>query len=184
MYVGQTAIKTRDKIREALGGVLVIDEGYSLAGSSHCGHDFGGEALTELVHSMECYRSHFAVVMIGYEKEMHQLICSNPGLERRFNAHLSFSDYSATELVDIFATAMQHNDYKIEPEICLHDTLAPMLIRRGTRNFGNAGEVRKIMQLAVEQQSLRLFSRLGIEMNPAEHHQITQDDIVRAFDDT
>lgn len=100
-YVGQTAIKTRNKIIEALGGVLFIDEAYTLAKSDDAdnGNDFGQEAIDTLVKAMDEFKGQFSVVVAGYRSKMEAFEASNVGLARRFgDNHIHIDDYTPTEM--------------------------------------------------------------------------------------
>ena len=101
-YVGQTALKTQAKIAEADGGVLFIDEAYSLAADTGSGHGFGDEAISTLVKAMEDKRDRFAVIVAGYSQDMDEFIKSNKGLKSRFQTFIEFEDYSVDELLQIF----------------------------------------------------------------------------------
>jgi SpoVK/Ycf46/Vps4 family AAA+-type ATPase len=113
-FVGQTAIKTKKKIREALGGVLFIDEAYSLLSSSSS--DFGKETIDTLVDEMTKHDDHLVVVLAGYSREMDLLLSSNPGLKSRFKKFFHFHDYSADELVDIILRRVKQYDYELTSE--------------------------------------------------------------------
>ena len=99
-YVGQTAIKTQEKIDEAIGGVLFIDEAYTLVKEQS--NDFGQEAIDTLLKAMEDNRRNLIVIVAGYTNEMNKFIESNPGLKSRFNKYIEFPDYSLCELEQIF----------------------------------------------------------------------------------
>ena len=99
-YVGQTAIKTRDVVDQAMGGILFIDEAYSLASTSE--NDYGKEAINTILKSMEDNRDDLIVIVAGYPELMDRFLHSNPGLESRFNKFIYFDDYNAEELYDIF----------------------------------------------------------------------------------
>lgn len=104
-YIGQTAVKTNSVIDKAIGGILFIDEAYSLCNGPH--DDYGREAINTLLQRMENDRDKFVVILAGYDKEMKQLIDSNPGLQSRFTRMVYFMDYSIRELEDIFDSIMR-----------------------------------------------------------------------------
>lgn len=113
-FVGQTAMKTKKKIREALGGVLFIDEAYSL----HSGNrdDFGREAVETLVDEMTKHNENLVVILAGYEEEMKQLIESNPGLSSRFKKFFHFPDYSAQEMIEMMDQLARKYAYELSEE--------------------------------------------------------------------
>src|SRR5699024_6243580 len=98
-YIGQTAQKTRNLIQKALGGILFIDEAYSLARGGH--KDFGREAIDTLVKQMEDHHNEFVLILAGYPAEMDQFLMLNPGLKSRFPFHIPFHDYNLDQLLDI-----------------------------------------------------------------------------------
>ncbi|HEY8095442.1 MAG TPA: AAA family ATPase [Methylobacter sp.] len=110
-YVGHTAIKTKEVIESALGGVLFIDEAYSLTSQSD--NDFGGEAIETLLKYMEDYRDQLVVIAAGYSEEMEEFLASNPGLDSRFKTKINFGNYSVTELTEIFENLVIENDYHV-----------------------------------------------------------------------
>jgi len=148
-FVGQTAMKTDEVIKKALGGVLFIDEAYSLI-SKEGTNDFGHEAVETILKAMEDNRNDFVVIVAGYEDLMEQFISSNPGLESRFNRYFVFPDYSGGELFEIFLSMCKKNRYVL-------DEKAEKFARRylqdiyDTRdeNFGNARTVRNFFENAV-----------------------------------
>ncbi|MED4206427.1 AAA family ATPase [Neobacillus mesonae] len=113
-YVGQTAGKTKKKIREALGGVLFIDEAYSLLGST--AGDFGKEVIDTLVDEMTKHNENLVVVLAGYPNEMDQLLESNPGLRSRFKKFLFFPDYSSQDMLEIMISYAAGYQYQITAE--------------------------------------------------------------------
>jgi SpoVK/Ycf46/Vps4 family AAA+-type ATPase len=111
--MGQTALKTDTVIKQALDGVLFIDEAYSLVHEGGNGQDYGQEAISTLLKRMEDYRDRLVVIIAGYKNEMQRFIDSNPGLQSRFNRYIDFPDYSGVELADIFKMYMKKNQYTL-----------------------------------------------------------------------
>jgi stage V sporulation protein K len=99
-YIGQTAVKTAEAVKKALGGVLFIDEAYALTGKSES--DYGGEAIETLLKLMEDNRDDLVVIVAGYDGLMQEFVESNPGLSSRFNRYLHFDDYTVDEMLKIF----------------------------------------------------------------------------------
>jgi SpoVK/Ycf46/Vps4 family AAA+-type ATPase len=153
-YIGQTAIKTSEAIQEAMGGILFIDEAYSLAGD---GQDFGKEAIDTLVKAMEDHRDNFVVIVAGYPIPMEKFIKSNPGLESRFNTYIHFEDYTANELYAIFKDLCRKYNYKTikEADDCLQEYFID-LIQNKKENFANGREVRNIFEKTLKRQANRL----------------------------
>ena len=112
-YVGQTAIKTRNKIREALGGVLFIDEAYALNRGQK---DFGKEAIDTIVDEMTKHNENLVIILAGYKAEMEEFIASNPGLESRFKKYFHFQDYTAEELLEMTNFYVESYKYELEEE--------------------------------------------------------------------
>lgn len=154
-YVGQTAVKTNQVIDSAIGGILFIDEAYSLCNGPH--DDYGREAINTLLQRMENDRDKFVVILAGYDKEMKQLIDSNPGLQSRFTRTVHFEDYSVKELEDIFNSIM--HEYQLTfgrgARRKLHETLSEKQKSRGA-NFGNGRYIRNIFENTLQEQALRL----------------------------
>jgi len=151
-YVGQTALKTRAVCTQALGGVLFIDEAYSLMGD---GNDFGAEALEELLTFMEAHRGEFVVIAAGYPAQMETLLSSNPGLRSRFDTVVHFPDFSDSELLSIFEKLVAENDYVLRGAAL---SAAKFLIRnmeRGT-SFGNGREMRRLFHQVLDVHAMRL----------------------------
>jgi SpoVK/Ycf46/Vps4 family AAA+-type ATPase len=153
-YVGQSASKTRAKIKEAMGGVLFIDEAYSLDGGG--GKDYGGEVLAEIVAAMENHRGKIAVIVAGYTKELIAMIETNPGLKSRIAHRLKFADYGVQELSEIF-TGMLGEDYELGDgaQNAVMDTASAMLAAKD-KHFGNGREMRTLFERAVMHQADRL----------------------------
>lgn len=156
-YVGHTAPKTMKKIKEAYGGVLFIDEAYTLVNDAK--NDFGREAIDTLLKEMEDHRESFIVIVAGYTENMKEFISSNPGLESRFNKYIEFPDYSAEELMRIFhgmcdqygmiltaGAAAAVEDHIRQMEGCKDE------------HFGNARNVRNFFEKVIENQAMRVNS--------------------------
>jgi stage V sporulation protein K len=154
-YIGHTAIKTSKKVSEAMGGVLFIDEAYSLARSDDS--DFGQEAVNTLLKAMEDYRDRFAVIVAGYPREMQYFLESNPGLKSRIANIIRFEDYTPEELEAIFKLMLFNYEYEIEPEALerVRDIITDAYLRRG-RNFSNGRFIRNLFDQIVKKQSVRV----------------------------
>lgn len=159
-YVGSTAIKTQEVIDKAIGGILFIDEAYTLS-QSNASNDFGQEAIDTLLKAMEDKRDDFIVIVAGYTKQMEQFIKSNPGLESRFNKYIEFDDYSSDELYRIFKLICE-NDQKILHEEC-DDYLKKYfeeMIQNKPVNFANGRTVRNYYESVIENLNDRLAEKL------------------------
>jgi hypothetical protein len=152
-YVGQTAIKTTEICKKALGGVLFIDEAYSLDGH---GYDYGREAVETLLTFMEAHRGNFVVIVAGYPQEMKKFIESNPGLRSRFDTTLLFPDFDDDELLSVFETMVHRHDYRFG--VGAKDAVRTAIARlpRG-RGFGNAREVRRLFDEVVCNHAMSLI---------------------------
>ena len=153
-YVGQTAIKTQERIDEAMGGVLFIDEAYTLAKG---GTDFGQEAIDTLLKAMEDKRDSFVVVVAGYSSPMETFLESNPGLKSRFNKNIVFEDYTQNELLDIFKVfcAPYGMALNTEAESRIVAYLE-YLTNHKPDNFANGREMRNLFETMVANQANRL----------------------------
>lgn len=156
-YIGQTAIKVQDVVKSALGGILFIDEAYSLTYSSS-ENDYGQEAIDTLLKAMEDNREDFIVIVAGYPQLMAKFIDSNPGLRSRFNKYINFEDYSVPELVDIFKVMCEKAGYYPTKEsIEYAEKEFERKYKNRGKNFANAREVRNFFEKAVIKQADRLF---------------------------
>lgn len=155
-YVGQTAIKTQEVIQKALGGILFIDEAYSLA-PEKSDKDFGQEAIDTILKAMEDHRDDFVVIVAGYASLMPRFIDSNPGLKSRFNKYLEFSDYDGEQLYEIFAGRVHRNDYKLNEaaDTAIREILRELYEDRD-ENFGNGRDVRNLFEKIVSNQANRI----------------------------
>ncbi len=154
-YVGQTAIKTQEKIQEAMGGVLFIDEAYALAGGDQ--DSFGQEAINTILKAMEDHRDDLIIIVAGYTEPMERFINSNPGLKSRFNKYIEFSDYTMDELMGIFDLNCRKYDYVVEEEarVQIRALLAARKFLQ-VENFANGREVRNLFEEVITNQARRL----------------------------
>lgn len=154
-YVGQTALKTQEVIKSALGGVLFIDEAYSLASGGE--NDFGREAIETILKAMEDHRDELIVVVAGYDGPMEKFINSNPGLQSRFNKYFYFPDYNGEQLLHIFTGQCKKNGYALteEAEAEAKAMFEELYENRG-ENFGNGRDVRNVFEDTVVRQSNRV----------------------------
>jgi SpoVK/Ycf46/Vps4 family AAA+-type ATPase len=158
-FSGQTAIKTNQLVDQAIGGVLFIDEVYTL--KSHDGDSFGAEALDTLLKRLEDDRGKFICIVAGYTDQMHDFIDTNPGLKSRFTQTIHFDDYTPDELTEIFLNLASGKNFTIDNETkaAIHRMFEQLYLRRD-KNFGNAREARRIFNEAVERQSQRLVKQM------------------------
>ena len=176
-YSGQTAIKTNQLIDTALGGVLFIDEAYTLC--SNDSDSFGSEAIDTLLKRLEDDRGKFICIVAGYTDQMHDFIDANPGLKSRFTQTIHFDDYNPDELTQIFENLASAKKFIIEEETraAIHRQFEQLYLRRD-KNFGNAREARRIFDETVEKQSQRL---VGLLAQPGfqedDMYKITTDDL-------
>ena len=154
-YVGQTAIKTDACVKQALGGVLFIDEAYSLASGSD--QDFGSEAIETLLKLMEDHRDDLVVIAAGYRDRMEMFVESNPGLRSRFNRFIDFPDYTPDELTTIFARLAEEEGYVLGDGVIelVGQQLAEAWNER-TPTFGNGRLVRNLFERTLTSQANRL----------------------------
>ena len=154
-YVGQTALKTQEVIKSALGGVLFIDEAYSLSSGGE--NDFGREAIETILKAMEDHRDDLIVIVAGYDEPMQRFLSSNPGLESRFNKYITFPDYTGEQLLAIFKGQCGKNSYTLSPEA--EEAARAMfdrLYEERDDNFGNGRDVRNCFEDMIVRQSNRV----------------------------
>jgi len=153
-YVGQTAIKTQKKIEEAMGGVLFIDEAYTL---NQKDENFGQEAIDTILKAMEDRRDEFIVIVAGYTELMRDFVESNPGLRSRFNKFFYFPDYTVDELQQIFMMQCRKYQYALteEAEKAARDEIVKLEAAKG-ENFANAREVRNLFEKIITNQAARV----------------------------
>lgn len=176
-YQGQTAIKVKRLINRAKGGVLFIDEAYSITENDHS-DSYGRECLTELTKALEDYRNDLVVIVAGYTELMEHFFNSNPGLKSRFNTFITFDDYTTEELVEIFRFLCYENDYDIDdPTMNKLQKLIEIETSRKDENFSNGRYVRNLFDDIVMNQSIRLSS-LGEQLSTDILRLIASEDVV------
>lgn len=166
-YIGHTAQKTREQIQKAIGGVLFIDEAYSLARGGE--KDFGKEAIDSLVKAMEDKKDDLILILAGYTKEMDWFMNTNPGLRSRFPIHIDFPDYNIEELFLIGEKMLKTKEYILTSDA--KNELTKLLKNNslnGHEYNGNARFVRNVIERSIRKQALRLF--------PIQH--LTRDDLL------
>lgn len=157
-YVGQTTPKTEAVVKEALGGVLFIDEAYSLVEGYNEGRSFGEECITTLLLAMENYRGRFALIVAGYPDEMRQFVESNPGLRSRFDQFWHFRDYTNEELVAIVDRYAAKNDYVLEAG-CKERLLEVFSAVSRDKFFGNARLAREVFHTMKRLHAVRVLAQ-------------------------
>ncbi len=179
-YSGQTAIKTNQLVDQAMGGVLFIDEAYTL--KSNDGDSFGAEAIDTLLKRLEDDRGKFICIVAGYTDQMHDFIDSNPGLKSRFTQTIHFDDYTPDELTQIFINLAKGKNFTVDDDTqaAIHREFEQLYLRRD-KNFGNAREARRIFDAAVERQSQRLVKLMSDPgFQEADMYKLTKDDLPMA----
>lgn len=159
-FSGQTAIKTNQLIDSAIGGVLFIDEAYTLKSNDQ--DAFGNEAIDTLLKRLEDDRGKFICIVAGYTDQMHDFIDANPGLKSRFTQTIHFEDYTPDELTQIFVNMATGKNFVLDDDMraAVHRQFEQLYLRRD-KNFGNAREARRIFDQTVERQSERLVHQMS-----------------------
>lgn len=153
-FIGETAKLTKKAIDKAMGGILFIDEAYSLAKGGENSNDYGKEAIETLLKSMEDNRGKFTVIFAGYKKEMRNLINMNPGLQSRINLMINFDDYTDEELIHIAKNIAKEEYYKLS-EDGEKAFIERIQKEKVDENFANARVVRNLMDEAVREKAFR-----------------------------
>jgi SpoVK/Ycf46/Vps4 family AAA+-type ATPase len=162
-YIGQTATRVQEVVEESLGGILFIDEAYTLTVNKGEG-DFGQEAVDTLLKAMEDHRKDLIVIVAGYTDLMDAFLESNPGLRSRFSNFIRFDDYTAEELMEILQKNLAEQEYRLSQ--AAKEKAYEMLKERVANkpdNFANARDVRNFMEHAISNQASRI-----VEMEDAD----------------
>ena len=175
-YQGQTAIKTAEVVQSALGGVLFIDEAYSLVQGDN--DTYGKECIATVLKAMEDNRDNLVVIVAGYDNLMHKFIESNPGLQSRFNKYIHFPDYTGEELEKIFLIQCKSNGYILEEagQKMLREVFDRMYELRD-ENFGNGRTVRNTFEKIINCQATRLADAKAEGLTDEELMKITVADV-------
>jgi SpoVK/Ycf46/Vps4 family AAA+-type ATPase len=173
-YIGQTAIKTLERCKEALNGILFIDEAYSLVQGGT--NDFGQEAITTVLKFMEDNRDRIVVIVAGYPDKMRQFLESNPGLASRFSRRIDFPPYELDELTEIFARMAAQE--KLDLPEGFEARIRPWAVSaRGRDDWGNARSMRTFLERVREAQAERLAVNMDDDLS-----QIVIEDLDRAIE--
>lgn len=154
-YIGHTALKVKENIRKALGGILFVDEAYSLARGGD--RDFGKEAIDTLVKAMEDHKNEFILILAGYTQEMNWFMEMNPGLKSRFPIQIEFPDYNLDELVQIALKMFSDRQYELAE--LSKKKLFHVLSHKYPHDNGNARLVRNIVELAIRKHAMRIVNK-------------------------
>ncbi len=157
-YIGHTAQKTREMLKKSLGGIMFIDEAYTLAQGGE--KDFGREAVATLVKAMEDHRDNLVIILAGYSYEMDRFLRSNPGLRSRFPIHIDFPDYNVEELFSIAIQMYAERDYELTSGCRwkLKNHLQEF-VRQRHPHSGNARYVRNLVEKSIRLQALRIIDQ-------------------------
>ncbi len=162
-YIGQTATKTMEVVESAMGGILFIDEAYTLTDNKGQG-DFGQEAVDTILKAMEDHRNELVIIVAGYTDKMDAFLKSNPGLQSRFNKFIQFDDYSPLELLEIVVNTAKKQDYRLSEEakskILAHYV---EICNNKPENFANARDARNLLERAMAAQATRIVALKEID---------------------
>ena len=178
--IGGTAERTTKILNAALGGILFIDEAYSLVGE---GQDYGAEAIETIVPFMENNKDKFTLIVAGYTDDMIDFLAQNTGLKSRFDFTINFEDYTNEELMEIFHIFAKQRNMKIAKDVIPALQTIFKYKKRNTRHFGNAREVRKIFKACIAGLNTRLTSIIDeLQSNDSRLFYITLEDIPKEYD--
>lgn len=162
-HIGGTAIMTQNIIDQAMGGVLFIDEAYTLTKPGDT-QDFGQEAIDTLLKNMEDHRDNLVVIVAGYTDEMHKFINSNPGLESRFRKHIHFDDYNSDELEQLFYKYVTDNQFRLSEDAKVEvKHICTEMYDNRDKHFGNARNIRNFYETVYEKVACRIGSSYDVQ---------------------
>lgn len=179
-FIGHTAQKTREQIKKALGGLLFIDEAYSLASGGD--KDFGKEAIDVLVKGMEDHKNNLVLILAGYQDEMDWFLATNPGLRSRFPVNITFPDYSILELLDIADLMLQKREYNLSNGAREELRFVIEKEHKRHKHSGNARLVRNLIERAIRRQAVRLIQKNG-ELSRNDLMALAREDLQGALDE-
>ena len=180
-YVGWTAKAVQKKVKEAMGGILFIDEAYAVCTGDK--DSFGKEAVNELIAAMENNRDNLLVILAGYTREMEEFMDSNPGFRSRIRNKILFEDYSADEMVDIFKGMVKGKNMRLDTGT--EELLLPLItVKSQVKDFGNARGVRNLVEDVIEIQNARLsmLNKAGEELTADQYITICVEDLQKLSD--
>ena len=166
-FVGETPLKTMDKIQQAMGGVLFVDEAYALIPKDGGRWDYGHEAVATLIKAMEDYRGKFCVILAGYRNQMIEMLSSNPGFKSRIQFELDFPNFDRDELRKIANLMLEKRGYTIT-DTAMEKILDVTDIKRKEPNFANAREIRNILDNVIMCQNVRAIGTDDHELGIAD----------------
>ncbi|MEG6568237.1 stage V sporulation protein K [Thermoanaerobacterium thermosaccharolyticum] len=158
-YIGHTAHRVQENVKKSLGGILFVDEAYSLARGGE--KDFGKEAIDTLVKAMEDYKDEFILILAGYRDEMEYFLNTNPGLRSRFPIQIDFPDYTIDELLQIAELMVKNRQY-ILTDSAKRKIMKVLINDNTTREIGNARLVRNIIERAIRKHAVRIMNKKTI----------------------
>ncbi|OXT07571.1 stage V sporulation protein K [Thermoanaerobacterium thermosaccharolyticum] len=161
-YIGHTAHRVQENVKKSLGGILFVDEAYSLARGGE--KDFGKEAIDTLVKAMEDYKDEFILILAGYRDEMEYFLNTNPGLRSRFPIQIDFPDYTIDELLQIAELMVKNRQY-ILTDSAKRKIMKVLINDNTTREIGNARLVRNIIERAIRKHAVRIMNKKTITKN-------------------
>lgn len=175
-YIGHTAQKTREVVKKALGGVLFIDEAYSLARGGE--KDFGKECIDCLVKLMEDHKNEFILIIAGYRNELDEMLQTNSGLPSRFAIHLDFPDFTVDELLKMAYKMALEREYVILPEAAIKIKELIIKEKEEEYNFSNGRFVRNLIEKAIRNQAVRLIRNNKGKLTQSSLRNLTYEDFI------